>query len=87
MNEVLLNYGVAGVGLIVLAGFVRVLFNQNTAFTKAETARADRNEDALRELNRSVRDQVVPAALEMVAVTKDLIVLLAQERTRRGGER
>lgn len=83
MDEVLLQYGIAGVGLIALGFVVRVLFDQVKADKLRETERADRNEAALHELNRSVREQVIPAALDMVATTKALIDLMAHERSRR----
>ena len=86
MNETapaFLQYGALGLLALICAIAVRVLFQQVQADKQRETERADRNEEALRELNRAVRDQVIPAALDMVATTKALIELMAQERARR----
>lgn len=79
-----LQYGALGLLALICVFAVRVLFQQVQADKQRETERADRNEEALRELNRSVREQIIPAALDMVATTKALIELMAHERARRG---
>jgi hypothetical protein len=78
-----LQYGALGLLALICVIAVRVLFQQVASDKARETERADRNEEALRELNRAVREQVIPAALEMVGTTKALIDLMAQERARR----
>lgn len=78
-----LQYGALGLLALICVLAVRVLFQQVQADKQRETERADRNEAALRDLNRVVQEQVIPAALEMVATTKALIELMAQERARR----
>lgn len=88
-----LQYGALGVLALFCVIAVRVLFQQVSAATRRETERADRNEEALRDLNRSVQEKIIPAALDMVTTTKKLIDLIAQlqvqlnaERRRRDGE-
>lgn len=78
-----LQYGALGLLTLVCVIAVRVLFQQVAADKQRETERADRGEEALRDLNQSVREQVIPAVLDMVATTKALIELMAQERARR----
>jgi hypothetical protein len=81
--EAYLQYGAMGLLALLAVIAVRVLFLQNRQFTERETARADRNEEALRELNRSVQEKIIPAALEMVTTTKTLIDLIAQQQAER----
>lgn len=78
-----LQYGALGILTLICVLAVRVLFQQVQAQAQRETERADRNEAALRDLNRAVQEQVIPAALEMVSTTKALIDLIAHERARR----
>ncbi len=80
---VLVQYGALGVLALVAILAARVLFNQVQADKQRETERADRNEQALNELNKVVQEKVIPAALDMVSTTKALIELMAQERNRR----
>lgn len=82
-TQVLVQYGALGVLAIVALIGVRTLFQQVQADKKRETDRADRNEEALRELNKAVQERIIPAALDMVTTTKALIDLMAQERARR----
>lgn len=79
-----LQYGALGILTLACIIAVRVLFAQVQADKKRESERADRNESELRDLNRTVQEQVIPAALAMVDATKELIQLLAHERARRG---
>lgn len=82
-TEAFIQYGALGLlALTALIG-VRTLFQQVQADKQRETDRADRNEEALRDLNRAVQERIIPAALDMVTTTKALIDLMAQERTRR----
>lgn len=85
-TQVLVQYGALGVLAIVALIGVRTLFGQVQEDKKRETERADRNEVALRELNQTVQERIIPAALEMVTTTKALIDLMAQERARRGSD-
>ena len=82
-SEAFVQYGALGLlALFALIG-VRTLFQQVQADKQRETDRADRNEEALRELNKAVQERIIPAALDMVTTTKALIDLMAQERARR----
>lgn len=81
--EAFLQYGALGILALFCVIAVRVLFQQNKAFTERETARADRNEEALRELNKTVQEKIIPAALDMVTTTKTLIDLIAQQQADR----
>lgn len=81
-----LQYGALGLLALVCVIAVRALFKQNQEFTQRETERADRHEAALSDLNKTVQDTIIPAALDMVTTTKALIDLLAQERARRRRE-
>lgn len=86
MNEaapVLAQYGAIGLFALITGFVARELFKQVLVDKNRETDRADRAEASLADLNRSVREQVIPAALEMVSTTKALIELMAQERARR----
>lgn len=78
-----LQYGALGLLTLICVLAVRVLFKQLLADKQRETERADRAVEALSDLNRVVQEQVIPAALDMVAQTKALIELMAQERARR----
>lgn len=80
---VFIQYGALGIITLLALLAVRYLFQQVQADKKRETDRADRNEAALRELNEAVQDKIIPAALEMVNTTKQLIDLMAQERVQR----
>lgn len=79
----LLQYGAIGLLALIALIAAKVLFQQVQADKQRETERADRNEVALRDLNRVVQEQVIPAALAMVSTTKDLVELMAHERARR----
>lgn len=83
MENVLLQYGAIGIIAIVSMLMVRVLFQQVQKDKERETARADRNEQALLEQNRVTMEQVIPAILNMVNMTKELTDLIALERERR----
>lgn len=83
VESALLQYGVLGIVTIMLMLVVRVLFQQAQKDKDRETARADRNEDALRELNRTVQERVIPAALELLATTKRLVEVIEREQMRR----
>lgn len=76
----LVQYGALGILALFAILAVRVLFIQVQADKQRETNRADRNEEALRELNRAVQEKVIPAALELVTTTRALIELMAQQR-------
>jgi len=82
-SSAFLQYGALGLLALMCVLAVRVLFHQVSADKARESERADRNEEALRDLNRAVREQIIPAALDMVATTKALVDLMAQERARR----
>ena len=82
-TSVLVQYGALGVLALVAILAVRVLFIQVSNDKQRETQRADRNEAALQELNKTVQEKIIPAALDMVSTTKSLIDLIAQERSRR----
>lgn len=82
-TAVFVQYGALGVITLVALLAVRHLFAELRRDMERETARADRNELALRELNEAVQERIIPAALDMVSTTKALIELMAQERTRR----
>lgn len=82
-GEILAQYGALGVMAMILGVAVRVLFKQVQTDKERETARADRLEVALEDLNKAVQEKVIPAALDMVATNRRLIELLAQEQDRR----
>lgn len=56
-----LQYGAVGLFVIVLLGFVKVLFQKQVETFQRERDRADRLEQELRALNVDVREQVMPA--------------------------
>lgn len=74
----LVQYGALGILALMALLAVRVLFAQVKADKDRETARADRNEEALRELNKAVQERVIPAGYELVTATKSIIELMAQ---------
>lgn len=82
-DDLFLQYGAIGAMALVCLIAVRVLFAQVVADKQRETNRADRAEEALSDLNRAVRDQVMPAVQDMTATAKALIELTAHERARR----
>jgi hypothetical protein len=94
-STALIEYGALGILALVAILAVRALFTQMQKdkereverlqeAKQTETERANRNEEALRELNRAVQERVIPASLEMISTTKSLIELMArQQETRR----
>lgn len=68
MNDVLLQYGLAGVAVVGLAVAVRVLFAQVSAGADAERLRADRNEDEVRKLNASIRTDILPVLVRATEI-------------------
>ena len=81
-SDVLVQYGALGVLAIACLLAVKAMFQVLLAVLRGETERANRTEEALRELERAVREQVVPAAVAMADTAKALIEQLAQERAR-----
>lgn len=80
-TPVLIQYGALGVMTVIALLVAKTLFNQAQADKARETARADRNEEALRELNRVIQERIIPAAVDMVATTKILVELIAEMRS------
>lgn len=76
----LVQYGALGVMVIFATLAVRILFVQVQADKVRETARADRLEQEVRDQNKVMQEKLIPAALELVATTKALIDLMAQQR-------
>lgn len=83
-----LQYGAIGLLALVSVTFAWFLYKQSNSDRAIEakragdelareTARADRNEIALRELNEGVQERVIPAAIDMISTTRQLLALMA----------
>ncbi len=80
------GYGIVGVVAFILGVAVwrlwikdqkdaQAALDREVARTAQETARADRAEQAFNDLNREMRDKVVPILTEVVRVTGDLVAM------------
>lgn len=76
MTEMLLNYGGVGILAIALTVAVRILFGQVAKDKQRETDRADRNEQALKELNEKMSSQMIPALVQNVTVLQEINKIL-----------
>lgn len=75
VSAIFLQYGALGVFALVSLGFFRTVY-------KRETERADRAENALAELNKDVREKVVPALTEANRTVAEMANLLRDSRVR-----
>lgn len=89
VTSVLLQYGVLGVGVLVMGYWIRQqsthmqnLYESRIAdvqkMADKERERADRNEEALGELNRALQERAVPAIVEMVGTVRVLLPLVTE---------
>jgi hypothetical protein len=67
------QYGVLGVFSLVALAFYRTAYRR-------ETERADRAEVALADLNRDVREKVIPVLTEATRATADATMAMRQSR-------
>lgn len=75
VTAVFLQYGVLGVFAIFGLAFFRTVY-------KRESERADRAEAALAELNRDVRDKVIPVLTEANRTVSEAALLLRETKGR-----
>jgi hypothetical protein len=73
VTDVLLQYGVLGVGAIVLGLAVRVLYNRVDEDRAYHRQRADRLEEELRTLNALVRGEYVATIAKATEAISDFI--------------
>jgi hypothetical protein len=82
VTDVLTAYGIPGIALAATGIAIRVLFAQVSASAKAESARADRNEAALRAQTDALVERIVPALTEN---TKAMTEFMSVARGREAG--
>lgn len=72
-SSVLLQYGALGVIALLALAAVRVLFQREVRALDLERQRADRLEDELRQLNRTVQERYVTTLTEVARVMSDVV--------------
>jgi hypothetical protein len=75
VTAVFLQYGVLGAFAIIALAFFRTVYRR-------ETQRADRAEAALSELNRDIREKVIPVLTEANRTVADAAILLRDAKAR-----
>lgn len=74
--DVLVQYGLPTGFLLLTIGAIKILFTGQSKTLEREVARADRAEQQVRELEKSVREQTVPALLQSATTMAEVIKLL-----------
>lgn len=89
VTDVFVQYSVLGVVALLALGAVRVLFQRETQAHDLERKRAERLEDELRQLNRTVQDRYVTTLIEATTLMADVLDELKQrdDHVERGGRR
>lgn len=74
--ETFIQYGALGVFLLLTLGAIKILFAGQSKTLELERARADRAEQQVRDLERSVREQTVPALIQSASTMAEVIKAL-----------
>lgn len=73
MEDVLLQYGAIGVISLICIAAVRILFNKLTEALEHERERADRLEEELRKLNKTVHDEYLSTIADATRAIADAL--------------
>ncbi len=80
LDSVLLQYGAIGVIAVMALAAVRVLFSREVKSHEADSARADRAEAALSQLNEAVRAQYISTLTQATSAITDTLQVVREMR-------